>query len=606
MVYTARARRALSALTEGRAASAPFFVPRQCRDTTEPHAQANRHQIDPDHRRRSDRHRTGLRVRLFRHPGLQGAQGGRLPDRPGQLEPGDDHDRPGRRRRDLYRADHAGDRRQDHREGAARRAAADHGRADRAQHRAVAAPHGRARKIRRDDDRRRCRRHRQGRGPRAVPRGDEEDRPRDAEVGARERHRPQAAGPRAARRRDREDQGQRPCQGRRARRARGVRNAMAGARGRPQEALHRAGTDRGAAGAAGDRPAGDHPALVHARRHRRRHRLHARGVSRHRRARARRLPHHRSADRGIGAGLEGIRDGGRSRQERQLHHHLLDRESRSDGRPHRRLDHDRAGADAHRQGIPDHARRLDRGAARDRGRDRRLERAVRGQSGRRTSRHHRDEPAGVALLGAGLEGDRLPDRQGRGEARGRLHARRDRQRHHRRDHAGVVRADHRLRRHQDPALRVREIPRRRADADHLDEIGRRGHGDRPHLPGEHPEGAALAGNRPHRLRRDRDRGHRPGRSREPQRDARRARHADARPPPQGRAGDAPRLGRRPDLRRLQDRSVVPLADPRHRRQGGRDQGQGPAAERARDAAAQGDGLLRRPARQARRACRPMR
>ena len=29
-------------------------------------------------------------------------------------------------------------------------------------------------------------------------------------------------------------------------------------------------------------------------------------------------------------------------------------------------------------------------------------------------------------------------------------------------HAGVVRADHRLRRHQDPALRVREIPRRRA------------------------------------------------------------------------------------------------------------------------------------------------
>ena len=40
------------------------------------------------------------------------------------------------------------------------------------------------------------------------------------------------------------------------------------------------------------------------------------------------------------------------------------------------------------------------------------------------------------------------------------------------------------------------------------------------------------------------------------------------------------LPRRPDLRRLQDRSVVPRADPRHRRQGSRDQGQGPAAERA--------------------------
>ena len=96
------------------------------------------------------------------------------------------------------------------------------------------------------------------------------------------------------------------------------------------------------------------------------------------------------------------------------------------------FDHDRAGADAHRQGIPDHARRLDRGAARDRGRDRRIERAVRGQSGGRTPGHHRDEPARVALLGAGVEGNRLPDRQGRRQARGRLHARRDRQRHHRR------------------------------------------------------------------------------------------------------------------------------------------------------------------------------
>ena len=303
---------------------------------------------------------------------------------------------------------------------------------------------------------------------------------------------------------------QRPRRRRRARRARAVRGAVAGARARPQEALHRAGADRSAAGAAGDRPAGDHPALVHARRHRRRHRLHPRGVSRHRRARPRRLPHHRSADRGIGAGLEGIRDGGRSRQERQLHHHLLDRESRSDGRAHRRFDHHRAGADAHRQGIPDHARRLDRGAARDRRRDRRIERAVRGQSGRWPPRHHRDESARVALVGAGVEGDRLPDRQGRRAARGRLHARRDRQRHHRRAHAGLVRADHRLRRHQDPALRVREVSRRRPDPDHVDEIGRRGDGDRPHLPGEHPEGAAVARNRPHRLRRDHDRRHRQG------------------------------------------------------------------------------------------------
>ena len=137
-------------------------------------------------------------------------------------------------------------------------------------------------------------------------------------------------------------------------------------------------------------------------------------------------PTTRSADRGIGARLERVRDGGGARQERQLHHRLLDREPRSDGRAYRRLDHGGAGADAHRQGISDHARRLDRGAARDRGGDRRLERAVRGQSGRRPPRRHRDESARVALLGARLEGDRLSDRQGRRQARGRLHARRDR------------------------------------------------------------------------------------------------------------------------------------------------------------------------------------
>ena len=55
---------------------------------------------------------------------------------------------------------------------------------------------------------------------------------------------------------------------------------------------------------------------------------------------------------------------------------------------------------------------------------RRLERAVRAQPRRRPHARDRDEPARVALLGARVEGDRLPDRQGRGEARDRLHARR--------------------------------------------------------------------------------------------------------------------------------------------------------------------------------------
>ena len=156
------------------------------------------------------------------------------------------------------------------------------------------------------------------------------------------------------------------------------------------------------------------------------------------------------------------------------------------------FDYRRAGADPDRQGIPDHARRLAGGAARDRRGDRRLQRAVRRQSGRRPHGRDRDESAGVALLGAGLQGHRLSDRQSRRQAGGRLHARRDRQRHHRRRDAGLVRADHRLRRHQDSALCVREISRRLDHADHLDEVGRRSDGDRPHLPGEPAKGACAA------------------------------------------------------------------------------------------------------------------
>ena len=107
--------------------------------------------------------------------------------------------------------------------------------------------------------------------------------------------------------------------------------------------------------------------------------------------RPRRLAHQRSADRGIGAGLEGIRDGGGARQGRQRHHHLLDREYRRHGRAYRRFHHRRPGADPDRQGISAHALGLDRGAARDRGGDRRLQCAVRGQSQGRAHGGDRDE-----------------------------------------------------------------------------------------------------------------------------------------------------------------------------------------------------------------------
>ena len=51
----------------------------------------------------------------------------------------------------------------------------------------------------------------------------------------------------------------------------------------------------------------------------------------------------------------------------------------------------------------------------------------------RRDRRDRDEPARLALVRARLEGDRLPDREDRRAARGRLRARGDRQRHHARD-----------------------------------------------------------------------------------------------------------------------------------------------------------------------------
>ena len=94
------------------------------------------------------------------------------------------------------------------------------------------------------------------------------------------------------------------------------------------------------------------------------------------------------------------------------------------GDSHRGLHHRGPGPDPDRQGIPDHARRLAQGAARDRGGYRRLQRPVRHQPGGRAHDHHRDEPARLPLLGPGVEGHRLSHRQGRGQAGGGLYARR--------------------------------------------------------------------------------------------------------------------------------------------------------------------------------------
>ena len=144
---------------------------------------------------------------------------------------------------------------------------------------------GRLQEVRRRADRRQCRGDRQGRGPAAVPRGD---------------------GPRS---------------GSNARRAKLVHNR--------EEAIDALDACR---------PAGHHPPVLHAGRHRRRHRLQPRRIVR------------ASSQGGIDASpvgevlveesvlgwkeyeMEVVRD-----RARQLHHHLLDRERRPDGHPHRRF-----------------------------------------------------------------------------------------------------------------------------------------------------------------------------------------------------------------------------------------------------------------------------
>jgi hypothetical protein len=120
--------------------------------------------------------------------------------------------------------------------------------------------------------------------------------------------------------------------------------------------------------------------------------------------------------------LERVRDGGGQGPERQLHHHLLHREPGPDGGAHGRFDHGGAGADAHGSRISAPARRVDRRAAQDRRGHRGIQRAIRRESGRRPGSGHRDEPARFPLVGPGLEGHGIPDRQDRRQAGGRLHA----------------------------------------------------------------------------------------------------------------------------------------------------------------------------------------
>ena len=122
--------------------------------------------------------------------------------------------------------------------------------------------------------------------------------------------------------------------------------------------------------------------------------------------------------------------------------------------------------------------------------------------------------------------------------------------------AGVVRADDRLRRHQGAALRVREIQAGRRPADHADEVGRRGDGDRPHVPGIAAEGAARPRDGCRRLQPEDGR---------PGQDRRRARLSARRAALVRRRRVRRRHDARGDPRLHEDRPVVPRADQGDRR-----------------------------------------
>ena len=361
---------------------------------------------------------------------------------------------PGVRAPDLYRADHAGSGGENHRGREARRAPAHARRADGVELFDEAPRSRRAREIQCAHDRRQARGHLEGRRSSAFQGRDDQDRPRCA-------------------------------------------------------ALEHCAHDRGRAQGHGrDRHhAAHHPPRVHARRRR------GGGIAYNREefetivARGLDLsPGQRSTHRGIAPRLEGIRDGGHARQGGQLRDHLLDRKHRPDGRAHRRFHHRGPDPDDHRPRVSAHARRQLRRHPRDRRRDRRLEHSVCRRPKHRADDRHRDEPACFAQFRTGVEGHRLPHRQDRRPAGRGLHPRRDQERHHPRD-PRELRADHRLRCRQSPALHLRKIPASRPGADHADEERRRSDGHRPHVQGSAAKGAALTRNqtlRAHRRWRGQD------------------------------------------------------------------------------------------------------
>ena len=114
-------------------------------------------------------------------------------------------------------------------------------------------------------------------------------------------------------------------------------------------------------------------------------------------ARAPALARPRGPRRGVPLRVEGVRARAAPRRRRQRRHHLLDRERRPDGRPHRRQRDGRAAADAHGPAVPGHARRGHPRDAQHRDVRGRLQHPVRRRPGHGPDGRDRDQPARLAL-----------------------------------------------------------------------------------------------------------------------------------------------------------------------------------------------------------------
>ena len=176
---------------------------------------------------------------------------------------------------------------------------------------------------------------------------------------------------------------------------------------------------------------------------------------------ARGEPRQRGPDRGVDRRLEGVRARGDARRRRQRRDRLLDRERRSDGRAHRRLDHggarSRPSATASTSAMRDAAIEVLRVIGVETGGSN-VQFAVDPSTGRQVLIEMNPRVSRSSALASKATG--FPIAKIAALARRRVPARRDHERHHRRD-AGCVRTDAGLRRREDPSLRVREVPRRR-------------------------------------------------------------------------------------------------------------------------------------------------